>query len=317
MTTLGRSGLRISSVALGCSGFGGRVAGADVDSLVGTAREVGINFFDTADVYQQGESERLLGAALRGHRDDCVVATKIRYGRPGAGADRKGIRIALERSLRRLGTEYVDVLHIHGPDPATPIEETIDTLQDLVRVGKVLYFGLCNLKAWQLVDAQHVARAAGGAPVTSAQCQMNIIDPRRLAELTAVAKKFEIGLLAASPLARGMLGGCYGPESPPPAGHPLLGAKGKGYWGKLGFETVSRVRQLSAERGLSTAQTALGALLGQPFVSAVLVGAVTDKHVRDISTVGPNTISRTEFQYLTVGGSPPWKTSGGHDDEHS
>jgi aryl-alcohol dehydrogenase-like predicted oxidoreductase len=240
---------------------------------VRAALDVGLTFFDTADVYAEGESERLLGSALGGDRDRCVVATKVRYLAPFTGANRKSIRLALEGSLRRLGIDYVDLLQLHGPDPATPIEETIATLQDLVQEGKLLYFGLCNVSAWQVVDAQHVAWAAGRAPIVSVQVQINAVDHTRLSELKPIAGRFKVGVLAASPLARGLLGGRYDHARPPPAGHPLLSNKGVEYWNEKGLAALQRVRTVARELGITPARAALASLLSFPEISAVIVGA--------------------------------------------
>jgi aryl-alcohol dehydrogenase-like predicted oxidoreductase len=301
-TTLGGSGLRIPRVAVGCRWLGARQTGSEANAFVRAAVDLGLTFFDTADVYADGESERLLGSALAGERNRCVIATKVRHLAPHAGASRKSIRLALEGSLRRLGTDYVDLLQLHGPDPATPIEETIMTLQDLVQEGKVLYFGLCNVAAWQIVDAQRVAWGAARAPVVSVQVQINAVDPAKLSDLRPIAHRFKVGLLAASPLARGLLGGRYDRARPPPAGHPLLSNKGIGYWNERGFAALQRVREVAGALGISPARAALAALLSFPEISAVIVGAGDREQLAECCHVDVGTLD--ELLLRTVLAAP-------------
>lgn len=298
MTTLGASGLRIPRVGIGCRQLGARVPEDRAVAIIDAAWAAGLNFFDTADVYGAGESERILGRVLHGRRDSCVIATKFRHGKAQPGASRKSIRIALDSSLARLRTDYVDLYQVHAPDPATPIEETIDVLQDLVRHGKILYYGLCNVKAWQVVDAQRVAWSARRSSLVSVQAQMNIVDHRRLDDLREVAGRFGVGLLAASPLARGLLGGRYGGDRAPEAGHPLLSAKGIGYWNPEGAAVADRVRRVAADRGLSSAQVALSALLTYSEVSAVLVGVTCTDHIPADGDVASDLISESDVRYL-------------------
>ncbi|MGK5627797.1 aldo/keto reductase [Streptomyces sp. URMC 123] len=285
-------------VAVGCGRFGTDVRGADATAVVHAAYDAGLTFFDTADSYGDGESERLLGRALAGRRDRCVVATKFRHAGPYPGASRKSVRTAVEGSLRRLGCDYLDLYQLHAPDPATPVAETLDALQDLVRQGKVLYYGLCNVRAWQLVEAQHVARAAGGAAVTSVQAQLNLVERARLEDLRQVAGPYGTGLLAASPLARGLFGGRYDRERPPPPGHPLRTSKGVGYWGPEGFAALERVRRVAADLGLSPARTALGALLAHREVSAVVVGGSSPEQIRDAAGTDPAELAESDVRYL-------------------
>jgi aryl-alcohol dehydrogenase-like predicted oxidoreductase len=293
LTTLGGSGLRIPRVAVGCRWLGSRLTGSEGVAFVRAAIDLGLTFFDTADVYANGESERVLGSALGGERDRCVIATKVRYLAPHAGASRKSIRSALEASLRRLALDHIDLLQLHGPDPATPIEETIMTLQDLVQEGKLLYFGLCNMSAWQVVDAQHIAWAAARAPVTSLQVQINAVDHAKLSELRPVAGRFKVGLLAASPLARGLLGGRYDRAAPPPAGHPLLSNKGIGYWNEKGLAVLQRVRAVANELGITPARAALAALLSFPEISAVIVGAGDREQLAECCNVDASNLDQS------------------------
>jgi aryl-alcohol dehydrogenase-like predicted oxidoreductase len=283
LISLGNSGLRIPRIGVGCRSLGSGLTSSESVTLIRAALDLGLFFFDTADVYNDGESERLLGQALAGDRHRCVIATKFRHLASQPGASRKSIRLALEGSLRRLGVDYVDLLQLHAPDPVTPLEETIMTLQDLTQEGKIMYFGLCNVPAWQVVDAQRIAWHAGRAPMVSVQVPLNAAHHEQLDELRPVAARFGVGLLAASPLARGLLGGRYDRDAPPPPDHVLRSNKGVVYWGDRGFAALEKVRALAHELGVSPARVALAALLSVPEISAVLVGARTVEQLKECS----------------------------------
>jgi 1-deoxyxylulose-5-phosphate synthase len=298
VTTLGASGLRVSKVALGCGHLGKRVRGTQAQCLIGAAMDLGVNLFDTADVYAAGDSERELGKALGNRRDQCVVATKVGHCGPVRGASRKSLRLAVENSLRRLSVDYIDLLQIHTPDPATPIEETIGALQNLVERGLILYYGLSNVSAWQVVDAQRVAWSSPGAALTGVQIQINLVDHRKWDELRVVVDRFGIGILAASPLARGLLGGAYDHEHHPPEGHPLLSAKGLDYWTDAGIATARRVGAVAGRRGWTPARTALAALLARKEVAAVLVGAHSPEQLPDLCAAGSDELDKSEFRLL-------------------
>jgi aryl-alcohol dehydrogenase-like predicted oxidoreductase len=315
MTTVGATGLRVPRVAVGCAQLGSRIRGSDAVDLVNTALDTGLTFFDTADVYAGGESERLLGSALAGKRGSCVVATKFRHARAHPGASRRSIRLALDASLTRLRSDYVDLYQVHAPDPATPVEETVAALQDLVQHGKILYYGLCNVAPWEVVDAQRVAWAAHGAPLASVQVQLNLVDLGRFDELRRVGERFGVGLLAASPLARGLLAGRYDTERPPPAGHRLGTAKGAGYWTSAGFAVADRVRRLALDRGVPPAHIALSGLLAYPEVSAVLVGATSADQVLANSRIGPGLLDGPDIQYLR-GPAGPADAAGPTSEDH-
>ncbi|WP_179500179.1 aldo/keto reductase [Streptomyces sp. WZ.A104] len=298
VTTVGASGLRVSRIGVGCSRFGTDLAEDDARAIVDAAFDAGITFFDTADSYGGGASERVLGRALAGRRDESVVATKFRHAGPVPGAGRKSVRVAVDNSLRRLGCEYIDLYQVHAPDPATPVEETLDALQDLVRQGKILYYGLCNVRSWQVVEAQLLARAMGGPPLTAVQAQLNLVERARLDDLGQVAKRYGVGLLAASPLARGLLGGSYDRDTPPPRAHPLLTRKGVGYWGTSGLDTLERVREVAAALGQSPARTALGALLARAEGAVALIGGSSAAQVRDAAGTDPAALADSDVRYL-------------------
>ncbi|WP_236792403.1 aldo/keto reductase [Amycolatopsis sp. GM8] len=280
---------------MGCAQLGADVTGSDAITLVRAALAEGLTFFDTADVYAGGESERLLGRALRGRHDECVVATKYRHGAcPGAG--RKSVRVAVDGSLRRLGVDYIDLFQLHAPDPATPLAETVGALQDLVGQGKILYFGLGNTTAADALAAAELASPR--VPVTSVQAPMSLLDIARLDALGQLANRTGIGLLAAAPLARGLLAGSYDLGRRPPPGHALLSRKGFGYWTDRGRAVAERVRQVAATHGTTPVRVALSAVLDHPGVSAVVVGCRSREQLSGCADVRPGLLDPLTIEQL-------------------
>jgi 1-deoxyxylulose-5-phosphate synthase len=283
---------------MGCAQLGARVGGTEAVEVVHAALDAGVTLFDTADVYGDGESERLLGKALKGQHDRSVIATKFRYAGPNPGASRKSIRVALEASLRRLAVDYVDLYQLHAPDPATPVEATIEALQDLVAHEKILSFGLCNVDPWQVADAQRVAWTTGRAPVTTVQAPINLVQYANLQRLQPLAARFGVGVLAATPLGRGLLGGQYSDSHPPPPEHPLLSSKGVELWTQAGIRTAGYVSELAREEGLTAAQVALAALLARGEVAAVLVGISTRAELTELTAVTPDMVPKETVRRL-------------------
>src|ERR1051326_3683976 len=213
---LRRSGLMVSVVGIGCNNFGRKVDEAGTAAVVDAALDAGINLFDTADIYgtPPGESETLLGRALKGRRDEVVIATKFGMDMQGANGPDHGVRgarryiaKAVEASLRRLDTDHIDLYQMHAPDPITPIEETLDALDDLVRAGKVRYLGSSNFAGWQIADAAH--KATGRTPFVSAQNEYSWLRRGIEAEVVPACEHFGLGLLPFFPLASGLLTGKY------------------------------------------------------------------------------------------------------------
>src|SRR5579862_1258687 len=180
LRNVGRSGLQVSVLGLGCNNFGSRIDEDAAHAVVRACHDAGVTFFDTADTYGGGKSEEFLGRALAGKRDEVVVATKFSGrtadGPYGAGASRKHLLVACEASLRRLGTDYIDLYYQHFPDPVTPVEETLDALDDLVRAGKVRYVASSNLAGWQVVEAEHVARSRRTARFVASQSEWSLLE---------------------------------------------------------------------------------------------------------------------------------------------
>src|ERR1700685_755634 len=233
--TLGNSGLLVSVVGLGCNNFGGHLDVQQTRAVVDAAIDEGITLFDTAETYGgAGASELALGEVLQGRRDKIVLATKfghqgadMGYG-PAAGAKggRGYIKIAVEKSLTRLKTDYIDLYQLHTPDPVTPVEETIAALHDLVTEGKVRYLGHSNFSGWQLADAAHLATTGGRTPVVSAQNQWSLLERAAEAEVVPAARHFGVGVLPYFPLANGLLTGKVRRGQPVPAGSRLASRAG-------------------------------------------------------------------------------------------
>lgn len=284
---LGDSGLVVSVAGLGCNTFGATLAPQDVPALVAAALEAGITFFDTADVYGgvPGQSEELLGTALAAHRDDVVIATKFGMDTRGLnGPDwgvrgsRRYVRRAVESSLARLGTDHVDLLQMHVPDPVTPIEETLAALHELVVEGKVRYIGSSNFAAWQVVDADWSARTAGATPFVSAQNRYNLLDRSAEAELVPAAEQVGVGLIPFVPLASGLLTGKYRRGVAAPDGTRLTRMPER--LARADFDRIEALEALATGWGIDLPTLALGGLAAQPAVATVIAGARTPDQLR-------------------------------------
>jgi aryl-alcohol dehydrogenase-like predicted oxidoreductase len=285
---LGESGLTVSVVGLGCNNFGSRVDAAGTRAVVDAALEQGVTLFDTSDTYgNKGRSEELLGAALKGRRDDVVIATK--FGSDMAGANgpdwgargaRRYILRAVEGSLRRLGTDWIDLYQIHVPDPGTPIEETLSALDDLVRAGKVRYLGHSNFAAWQAADAAWTARSRGLTPFVSAQNHYHLLNREVEAELVPACQRFGLGLLPYFPLASGLLTGKYRRGEPAPAGTRLAGDRFAPRLAAARWDIVEALEKYAAAREVTPLDVAIGGLAAQPTVASVIAGATRPEQVR-------------------------------------
>src|SRR5690625_1173778 len=284
---LGASGLTVSRVGLGCNTFGVTLAADGVADVVSAAIDAGITLFDTADVYgsNAGQGEELLGQALRGRRDDVIVATKFGMDMGGTnGADwgvrgsRRYITRAVEASLRRLGTDWIDLYQMHAPDWQTPIEETLAALDGLVRAGKVRYLGCSNFAAWQVVDAHWSASSRGFAPFISAQNAYSLLDTSVEDELVPALEHLGVGLLPYYPLASGLLTGKYRRNEEPPAGSRLAARRERHE--AADFDRIEALEEFAQERDLRLIDVAIGALAAQPSVGSVIAGARTVEQVQ-------------------------------------
>jgi aryl-alcohol dehydrogenase-like predicted oxidoreductase len=308
--SLGESGLLVSVVGLGCNNFGRRVDVDGTRAVVDTAIEAGVTLFDTADMYgEAGASERLLGEVIGSRRDQIVLATKfghqsadMGYG-PAAGAKggRGYIRRAVTESLRRLRTDYIDLYQLHTPDPATPIEETIAALDELVTEGKVRYIGHSNLSGWQIADAAHIARAAGKTPFISAQNHWSLLEREAEREVVPSALKFGLGVLPYFPLANGLLTGKIRRGQPVPSNSRLAGRDG--YITEAKLDKVEALIAWAQEHGVTILDVAIGALAAQPGCSSVIAGATTGDQVKANAAAGewlPSAQELAEINAITA-----------------
>lgn len=288
-TKLGRTGLEVSRLCLGCMTYGSPqwrpwvLDEAASRPLFRQALELGITFFDTADMYSKGVSEEVTGRALRdfARREDIVVATKVRHGTETGpnktGLSRKHIMTAIDASLRRLGMDYVDLYQIHRADPGTPIEETLQALDDVVRAGKALYIGASTMRAWELSKMLHTADRMGLTRFVSMQNHLNLAYREEEREMMPLCRDEGVGLIPYSPLARGFLAGGRRPGK--------LGEQGdttraktddiadRYYFAENDFAVAARVAEVAKERGVKPAQVALAWVLAQPGVAAPIIGA--------------------------------------------
>ncbi|MGW0521379.1 aldo/keto reductase [Crossiella sp. NPDC003009] len=287
---LGDSGLVVSAVGLGCNNLGRpgtateTLAGAR--SVVDAALEAGITFFDVADVYgaPRGRSEELLGQALSGRREHAVIATKFGMDMQGtngpdfgARGSRRYVRRAVESSLRRLGTDWIDVYQLHRPDPLTPLEETLSVLDDLVHEGKIRYVGHCNLAGWQIADASWSASTANLTAPVSAENHYSLLERESEREIIPACLRFGLGLLPYFPLANGLLTGKYDRGAKPPEGSRLAGRER--LLADAPWDRIDRLRRFAEERDLSMVELAIGWLAAQPAVASVIAGATSAEQV--------------------------------------
>ncbi|HEY6419461.1 MAG TPA: aldo/keto reductase [Candidatus Binataceae bacterium] len=286
--SLGKSGLQVSLAGLGCNNFGMRCDAEQTRAVVHRALDEGITLFDTADVYGgKGASEELLGKALGERRKDAIVATK--FGMPMGdgpytrGASRRWIMAAAEASLRRLGTDYIDLYQIHFPDPATPQDETLAALDSLVCAGKVRYLGNSNFAGWQLADAAWISRSHGFAPYVSAQNQYNLLDRRIERELVPACRHFGVGILPYFPLASGFLTGKYrrGAEIPKETRFGMMQRMADQILTPANFATLERLEEFARSREHSMVALATSWLASQPEVSSVIAGATRPEQVTE------------------------------------
>ena len=278
--------LEVSVAGLGCNNFGMRIDEDASKLVVDAALDAGVTLFDVADIYgaPAGRSEELLGAALGSRRADVIVATKFGMDAQGAnGPDfgargsRRYIRTAVEASLRRLNTDWIDLYQLHEPDPLTPLEETVAALDELVVSGKVRYIGHSNFAGWQLADAAWLTRSSGRVPFVSAQNEYSLLRRDIERELIPAARTFDLGILPFFPLANGLLTGKYS-RTDAPSGSRLREQKPH-LLDSAPWDTLDQLRKFGRDRGLTMVQVAFGWLLARPQVSSVIAGATTAQQV--------------------------------------
>jgi aryl-alcohol dehydrogenase-like predicted oxidoreductase len=316
---LGHSGLRISRLTLGTMGFGGAgmFSGVGQIDLAGTRRQIdmaidaGINLIDTADIYSLGASEKLVGEALAGRRDDVLIATKARFpmgpGPNDAGLSRHHLIEACEASLRRLQTDHIDLYQVHEWDGQTPLEETLSALQHLIDSGKVRYVGCSNFAGWQVMKALGVADRTGLPRFVSQQIYLSLQERSAEYEIVPSAVDQGLGLLIWSPLAGGLLSGKYrrGQEPPEGARHTSEWSEPPIYDEDRLYDTIEVLVEIAQDRGVSAAQVALAWLLGRPGVTTLIVGARTEEQLADNLAAESLELSAQEQARLEEVSRPP------------
>ena len=283
---LGTTGLKVSVAGIGCNNFGMRCDAEASAKVVHAALDQGINFFDTADVYGGQRSEEILGQSLKGRdRTGIVIATKFAMpmgeGPLKRGASRQYIMNAVEASLHRLDTDYIDLYQQHAPDDGTPIEETLRALDDLVHAGKIRYFGNSNFSGVQIADADWTARHHGLNRYVTAQNHYNLLDRRIERDVVPACKRFGLGILPYFPLASGLLTGKYQRGAPPPEGTRLanFGERGKAALSDRNFDVVEQLDAFARDHGHTLLELAMGWLASLPEVSSVIAGATRPEQV--------------------------------------
>lgn len=281
---LGRSGLRVSLVGLGCNNFGGRIDDEATRKVVDAAIEHGITLFDTADIYgEKAGSERVLGEVLGARRKDIVLASKfgMKMFHGGQGGSRRYIMSAVEESLTRLKTDWLDLYQFHTPDPLTPIDETLRALEDLVTEGKVRYVGCSNMPAWQVADAQWTARDLRLPGFASAQDEYSLLKRGAEKDLIPALKHYGMGLLPYFPLANGALTGKYKRNAPMPDGARLtkLPERAGQIFSEANWAKIEALTDFCEARGRTLVQLAFSWLAAQPVVSSVIAGATRPEQI--------------------------------------
>jgi aryl-alcohol dehydrogenase-like predicted oxidoreductase len=302
LRNLGHSGLRVSTIGLGCNNFGGRIGLEATRAVIHKAIDLGITLFDTSDTYgDRGGSETQMGEVLGDRRKDIVLATKFGYPMDDVGVKQGGARryimTAVEDSLRRLRTDWIDLYQIHGLDPLTPIEETLRALDDLVRAGKVRYIGCSNFTGWRLTEAHWTARLHGLHQFISHQDQYSLIFRSPEAELMPAARAAGMGMLPYSPLANGLLTGKYRRNAPLPPGTRLASTPrlADRYLTERNWAIAERLGDFVAERGRTMLELAFSWLLAQPPVTSVIAGATKPEQLEQNVKAGGWTLTAEEL----------------------
>lgn len=308
---LGRSGLRVSAIGLGCNNFGGRIDLEATRRVIHKALDVGITLFDTADVYgERGGSETCMGQVLGDARKRIVLATK--FGMPmddtgeSEGASRRTILAAVEASLRRLRTDWIDLYQLHRPDPRTPIEETLRTLEDLSRAGKIRYYGCSNLPAWQVVEAQWTAKTLNLAGFVSCQDEYSLVVREAERDLVPAMRAYGLGLLPYFPLASGLLTGKYRRNMPLPEEARLTKTQrlADRYLTEKNWEMSEKLIDFAEARGRTPVELAFSWLLAHAPVASVIAGATKPEQVEENARAGTWKLTEgdlAEIDRITLG----------------
>lgn len=302
LRNLGRSGLRVSAIGLGCNNFGGRIDLEATRKVIHKALDVGITLFDTADVYgERGGSETCMGQVLGDARKRIVLATKFAMPMDDTGesegASRRYIFAALEASLRRLRTDWIDLYQLHRPDPRTPIEETLRALEDLSRAGKIRYYGCSNLPAWQVVEAQWTAKTLNLAGFVSCQDEYSLVTREAERDLVPAMRVYGLGLLPYFPLASGLLTGKYRRNMPLPEEARLTKTQrlADRYLTEKNWAMSEKLIDLAEARGCRPLELAFGWLLARAPVASVIAGATKPEQIEENAKAGARRMTEDEL----------------------
>jgi 1-deoxyxylulose-5-phosphate synthase len=284
---LGRTDLEVSRACMGTMTFGSQVDKPAAQGMVAMCIANGVNFFDTANVYNQGASEEILGQVLGGQRKDVIVATKVRGRMQGPGEyeglSKESIRVALEHSLRRLGTDYIDLYYLHQPDYNTPIEETLETMDALRREGKIRYAGASNYSAWQLCEMHWICEKNGWQPPLVAQPMYNLLARGIEQEYLSFTRRFDVANVCYNPLAGGLLSGKQSQEQGPLANTRFDGNAMylNRYWHKQYFDAVEELRRIAKDAGFTLVQLAIAWLMQREGAGCIILGASRAEQLRE------------------------------------
>lgn len=309
------TGLSVSRLCLGTMNFGGQVSREDGIRMVHAALDSGVNFIDTANVYEDGRSEEIVGEALRGRRDEVILATKVRLTRHPErlneeGLSRRSIMREIERSLKRLGTDYIDLYYLHTPDPDTPMEETIDAVDDLVRSGKIRYLGVSNFASWQLADADWIARVRGRTRPVMSENVFNLLCRSVEPELVPCLESHRVGMTVFNPLAGGLLTGKHTFSRPAAEGRFQNNSMYQNrYWNEDSFRGVDLLRQVAADADLSLPELAILWCAAHRFVDSVIIGVSSQQHLAanlhaiDLPPLSEETLARCDRVWNEISGT--------------
>jgi len=309
---LGRTGAKVSELCLGTMVFGQQVDETTSIKIINRAVDLGINYIDTADVYAEGRSEEIVGKAIRGMRDNIVLATKVRARTApdpnGEGLSRKHIMRNLEASLKRLGTDYIDLYQVHRTDPATPLKETMATLSDLVRSGKVRYIGCSNFPAWQLEKALRISEVGGLEAFTTVQPRYNILDRDIERELLPLCVEEGIGVVPYSPLAGGVLTGKYHADRPPPEGSrgQLRPAFISRSLNPRNWAILQELEKISSETKMPLSQIGLAWVMANPAITSPIIGASRLEQLEEDMGVLGRSLPAETLARISEASKPDW-----------
>ena len=318
---LGRSGLRVSPLCLGTMMFGGPTDEATAGRIIARARDAGVNFIDTADAYNGGASEEITGRAIAANRDEWVLATKLaNIAAPdanGGGLSRKWVMRAIDGSLRRLGTDYIDIYYLHKEDHATPLAETVHAMGDLVRAGKIRYFGVSNTRSWRGAQICHLCDDMGiDRPVVS-QPYYHALNRAPETEHLPACGAYGLGVVSYSPLARGILTGKYDPDQPPPADSRAGRKDGRmlqSEWRPESLQLAQRIARHAEARGISASHFAIAWVLNNRLVTGVIGGPRTEAQWEDYLGALPVTFTAEDEALIDGMVAPGHASTPGYND---